>query len=101
MEILKVCPLPLKLVLAKLSDSRTSPNKTLRLAVIEALSTILQASAAENLNEHEDAITRIVKDGLQDAAEPVRAASKTLFRSFAVVFPASSESYKGLDSSSL
>jgi hypothetical protein len=87
LEILKCCPLPVKIVMTRLFENRSSPNTRLRQAVIEALVVAIKNVPKENLGEYEEAISKSVKDGLQDAAEAVRAASRPLFIAFTSIFP--------------
>lgn len=86
--LLVACPAPLRVVMARLAEGKGSANKVLRQSVVEASTAILEGAPREALSEHVEALARTVKDGLQDAAEPVRTSSRPLFVAFRRAFPA-------------
>lgn len=92
--ILSSCPGPLKLVIMRLSEAFSSQNKNLRQSIIESLGPILKNAREGSLNDHLDAISRILKSGLQDAAETVRATSRSMFTQFNLIFPIKGEEYE-------
>lgn len=87
LEVLSACPGPTKYVVPRLGESASSANKNLRQCVIEAIGVVLKHSKKDTTMEHADTISLIIKNGLHDAAEPVRVASRTLFADFRILFP--------------
>lgn len=93
LDILKCCPLPLKIIMNKLVDCKSSPNKNLRQCIIDFTIAIMKSLPIEALIEYEGSISNIIKGGLEDAAESVRASSRLLFFDFATLFPMESKKY--------
>lgn len=93
LAIFRSCPFPLRVVTSKLVECHSSPNKQLRHAVMEGLGVVVEGLSADVLAEQLDAIVRIVKAGLQDAADTVRSQSRTIFGPFAAKFPNESSQY--------
>lgn len=79
-------PVPLKTVLSRLIECRNSQSKSLRLCVIEALTIAISNASMDSLVEFEEQLCKTIISGLQDASEPVRAASRHLFVSFKSLF---------------
>lgn len=82
-------PWPLKVVMARLLECKTSQNKSLRLCVVEALAVVITHVPQDALLEYEEQLARLITDFLQDAAETVRAGSRPLYTQFAALFPTS------------
>ncbi|PJF17828.1 hypothetical protein PSACC_02360 [Paramicrosporidium saccamoebae] len=87
LEVLSACPGPTKYVVPRLGESASSANKNLRHCIIEAIGAVLKHSKKDATIEHVDIISLVIRNGLQDAAEPVRVASRTVFADFRLVFP--------------
>lgn len=81
------CPAPVRAITNRLLECHTSPNKQLRQAVLEGLGVLIASLQRELLADHLDAVLRIIKAGLQDAADTVRAQSRAVFVQIAEHFP--------------
>lgn len=88
-------PWPLKVVMTRLLECKTSQSKSLRLCVVEALATVITHVPQDALLEYEEQLARVLIDFLQDAAETVRAGSRSLYAQFAALFPTSATEITG------
>lgn len=84
---MRLCPLPTRVVISRLTELSLHPSKSLRVAVFESLVVIVKTIPKEHIYEHQDAIFKSLRAGLQDAADSVRAISRTLYSSLFGLFP--------------